>query len=366
MASASRGTGLRAAKITASNSAHPLAPARGFRQVHKNGIESVVKRALIWAAHDRASQTVEPEARSPRKLAHGAKFDEPIEQTPRAAVGEPCRFRGARRRNAIIGEQHLDDAPCAFGAQFRHDISVAYTYNDPTIFHEYAVDTAIACRALGVKNIAVTAGYVCPEPRATFYRHMDAVNIDLKGFTDDFYHKVCYAHLQPVLDTLIYVKRETTVWLEITTLLIPGLNNSDEEIEKMTQWGVENLGSDVPWHFTAFHPDWRMRDIPATPRETLARARRIAMKNGVRYAFTGNIHDPAGQSTYCHNCRTLLIERNGYEITTWRLSPDGKCDRLCRPMRWRVRPVAWSVGRKADADRSEHLRRTRTPNGRRY
>ena len=225
--------------------------------------------------------------------------------------------------------------------------SVAYTYNDPTIFHEYAVDTAIACRALGVKNIAVTAGYVCPEPRAEFYRHMDAVNIDLKGFTDDFYHKVCYAHLQPVLDTLIYVKRETTVWLEITTLLIPGLNDSDEEIEKMTQWVVENLGSDVPWHFTAFHPDWRMRDIPATPRETLARARRIAMKNGVRYAFTGNIHDPAGQSTYCHNCRTLLIERNGYEITTWRLTPDGNCDRLRRSMRRRVRPSpgAWGARR---------------------
>ena len=160
---------------------------------------------------------------------------------------------------------------------------------------------------------------------------MDAVNIDLKGFTDDFYHKVCYAHLQPVLDTLIYVKRETTVRLEITTLLIPGLNDSDEEIEKMTQWVVENLGSDVPWHFTAFHPDWRMRDIPTTPRETLARARRIAMTNGVRYAFTGNIHDPAGQSTCCHNCRTLLIGRDGYEITTWRLTPDGNCDRCATP-----------------------------------
>ena len=225
--------------------------------------------------------------------------------------------------------------------------SVAYTYNDPTIFHEYAVDTAIACRALGVKNIAVTAGYVCPEPRAEFYRHMDAVNIDLKGFTDDFYHKVCYAHLQPVLDTLIYVKRETTVWLEITTLLIPGLNDSDEEIEKMTQWGVENLGSDVPWHFTAFHPDWRMRDIPATPRETLARARRIAMKNGVRYAFTGNIHDPAGHSTYSRNCRTLLIERNGYEITTWRLSPDGKCDNCATPCAgvFGPSPGAWGARR---------------------
>ena len=205
--------------------------------------------------------------------------------------------------------------------------SVAYTYNDPTIFHEYAIDTAIACHARGVKSIAVSGGYVCPEPRAEFYRHMDAANIDLKGFTEEFYHKICYAHLQPVLDTLLYVKRETQVWLEITTLLIPGLNDSDAEIEKMTQWVVENLGPDVPWHFTAFHPDWRMRDIPATPSETLSRARAIALKNGMRYAFTGNVRDPAGQATYCHKCQTLLIGRDWYEITAWHLTPEGKCDK---------------------------------------
>ena len=205
--------------------------------------------------------------------------------------------------------------------------SVAYTYNDPTIFHEYAVDTAIACRARGIKNIAVTAGYVCPEPRAEFYRHMDAANIDLKAFTDDFYHKVCYAHLQPVLDTLVYVKRETSVWLEITNLLIPGLNDSEDEVERMTQWVVENLGPDVPMHFTAFHPDWRMRDIPGTPAATLARARRIALKNGVRHAFTGNVHDPAGQATYCHQCQALLIGRDQYRITAWHLRADGTCER---------------------------------------
>ncbi len=202
--------------------------------------------------------------------------------------------------------------------------SVAYTYNDPTIFHEYAVDTAIACHERGIKSIAVTAGYVCPEPRAEFFCHMGAANIDLKGFTEDFYHKVCYAHLQPVLDTLLYVKNETKAWLEITTLLIPGLNDSEKELEHMTEWVVENLGQDVPWHFTAFHPDWRMRDIPPTPIETLSRARNIAMKNGVRYAFTGNVHDPAGQATYCHNCRALLIGREGYEITDWHLA-EGKC-----------------------------------------
>jgi pyruvate formate lyase activating enzyme len=203
--------------------------------------------------------------------------------------------------------------------------SVAYTYNDPTIFHEYAVDTAIACHARGIRSIAVSAGYVCAEPRAEFYRHMDAANIDLKGFTEEFYHKVCYAHLQPVLETLVYLKRETRVWLEITTLLIPGLNDSDAELEQMARWVVDNLGLDVPWHFTAFHPDWRMRDIPATPAATLSRARDIAMKNGVRYAFTGNVHDPAGQATYCHNCRALLIGRDGYEITAWHLTAEGEC-----------------------------------------
>lgn len=203
--------------------------------------------------------------------------------------------------------------------------SVAFTYNDPTIFHEYAVDTAIACRARGIKSIAVTAGYVRPEPRAEFYRHMDAANIDLKGFTEEFYRKVCYVHLQPVLDTLVYVKRETRVWLEITTLLIPGLNDSEAELERMTAWVVENLGPDVPWHFTAFHPDWRMRDVPGTPAATLSRARAIAMKNGVRYAFTGNVRDPAGQATCCHQCRALLVGRDGYAITAWHLTGDGKC-----------------------------------------
>jgi pyruvate formate lyase activating enzyme len=204
--------------------------------------------------------------------------------------------------------------------------SVAYTYNDPTIYHEYAIDTAIACHARGIKSIAVTAGFVCPEPRAEFYRHMDAANIDLKGFTEDFYHKVCYAHLQPVLDTLVYVKHETNVWLEITTLLIPGLNDSEAEVENMTQWVADNLGPDVPWHFTAFHPDWRMRDIPGTPRATLTRARATAIKNGMRYVFTGNVYDPPGQATYCHTCQAELIGRDGYRITSWHLTADGKCD----------------------------------------
>ena len=232
--------------------------------------------------------------------------------------------------------------------------SVAYTYNDPTIYHEYAIDTANACSARGIKSIAVTAGFVCPEPRAEFYRHMDAANIDLKSFTEEFYHKVCYAYLQPVLDTLIYVKRETKVWLEITTLLIPGLNDSESELEKMTQWVAENLGLDVPWHFTAFHPDWRMSDVPGTPSATLSRARAIAMTNGIRYVFTGNTHDPLGQATYCHKCQATLIGRDWYEITSWHLTAEGNCDTCgtpcagvfeASPGRWgsKRRPVSLAV-----------------------
>jgi pyruvate formate lyase activating enzyme len=203
--------------------------------------------------------------------------------------------------------------------------SVAYTYTDPVTFHEYAVDAADACRARGIRSIAVTAGYVCPAPRAEFFGRMDAANIDLKGFSEDFYRNVCYARLQPVLETLAYVKRETQVWLEITTLLIPGLNDSEAELEEMSQWVVVNLGPDTPWHFTAFHPDWRMRDIPPTPPQTLARARAIAMKHGVRYAFTGNVHDPAGQTTYCHQCQTPLVGRDRYRITAWGLTEAGAC-----------------------------------------
>jgi pyruvate formate lyase activating enzyme len=180
--------------------------------------------------------------------------------------------------------------------------SVAYTYNDPVIFHEYAIDTALACRELGIKSVSVSAGYVCPEPRAEFYRVMDAANIDLKAFTEHFYHKITGSHLAPVLDTLLYIKNETSVWLELTTLIIPGENDSSAELEKMTQWVVENLGSDVPMHFTAFHPDWKMLDKPATPVSSLLMAREIALKNGVHYAYVGNVHHKEADSTFCHNC----------------------------------------------------------------
>jgi len=203
--------------------------------------------------------------------------------------------------------------------------SVAFTYNDPVIFMEYAIDVAQACREVGVKTVAVTAGYICDEPRREFYRHMDAANVDLKAFTEQFYKQVTVAHLQPVLDTLVYLKRETKVWFEITTLLIPGENDSEKELEELTQWVVEHLGPDVPLHFSAFHPDFKMLDRPPTPASTLTMARRIAMKNGIRYAYTGNVHDEEGGSTYCHACRRKLIGRDWYVMTEWHLTPDGLC-----------------------------------------
>ena len=203
--------------------------------------------------------------------------------------------------------------------------SVAYTYNDPVIFLEYAIDVAQACHERGIRSVAVTAGYVCPEPRAELFRHMDAANIDLKSFSEDFYYRICGAHLQPVLETLEYVKHETKVWLEITTLLIPDANDSDEEIDALTRWIAGHLGSDVPLHFTAFHPDWKMRDRPPTPPQTLTRARRIALGNGLRFVYTGNVHDREGGSTFCPGCGTRVIERDWYELGEWKLDARGRC-----------------------------------------
>nr|VFK00869.1 MAG: pyruvate formate lyase activating enzyme [Candidatus Kentron sp. H]VFK01405.1 MAG: pyruvate formate lyase activating enzyme [Candidatus Kentron sp. H]VFK04789.1 MAG: pyruvate formate lyase activating enzyme [Candidatus Kentron sp. H] len=203
--------------------------------------------------------------------------------------------------------------------------SVAYTYNDPVIFMEYAMDIARACRARGILSAAVTAGYIHGEARKAFFAQMDAANVDLKGFTEEFYRKLCSGQLRPVLDTLHYLRHETEIWLELTTLLIPGLNDSDRALDGMTRWVVENLGPNVPMHFTAFHPDYRMRQIPPTPLTTLRRAREIAIGNGVRYAYTGNIHDPEGQSTYCHHCGACVIGRNRYALTAWRLTETGHC-----------------------------------------
>jgi pyruvate formate lyase activating enzyme len=197
--------------------------------------------------------------------------------------------------------------------------SVAFTYNDPVIFAEYAMDVADACRAQGIKTVAVTASYLTDQARPEFYRHMDAANVDLKGFTDQFYRKLCFAELQPVLDTLRYLRRDTEVWLEITSLLIPGENDDEAQLHWGAEWIAENLGPDVPWHFTAFHPDFKMLDTPATPPATLRRARDIARSKGLHHVYTGNVHDREGGSTWCPNCRTRLIERDWYELGEWNL-----------------------------------------------
>ncbi|MES9881923.1 MAG: AmmeMemoRadiSam system radical SAM enzyme [Sedimenticola sp.] len=206
--------------------------------------------------------------------------------------------------------------------------SVAFTYNDPVIFLEYAIDTAIECHRHDIKTVAVTAGYISPGAREAFFDHMDAANVDLKSFNERFYHKLTAGHLQPVLDTLVYLKQETDVWLELTTLVIPGENDSEKELTEMTQWVVEHLGPDVPMHFSAFHPDWKMRNLPATSVDSLVMAREIALKSGVNYAYTGNVHDPHGDSSWCSSCGKLLIERDWYRLGEWNLTADGRC-RFC-------------------------------------
>ncbi|GAA0724650.1 AmmeMemoRadiSam system radical SAM enzyme [Dactylosporangium roseum] len=202
--------------------------------------------------------------------------------------------------------------------------SVAFTYNDPVIFMEYAMDVADACRARGIKAVAVSAGYVNPAPREEFYRHIDAANIDLKAFSDRFYEKITFARLGAVLDTLEYL-RTTDVWFEVTTLLIPERNDSDDELRRQCAWFAEHLGPDVPLHFSAFHPDFKMRDVPRTPPETLTRARKIALDAGLRYVYTGNVHDPDGQSTRCPGCATPVVVRDWYDLRSYELTDDGHC-----------------------------------------
>jgi len=203
--------------------------------------------------------------------------------------------------------------------------SVAFTYNDPVIFAEYAMDIADACHAHGVRTVAVTAGYIHEAPRREFFAKMDAANVDLKAFTDDFYYKLCGARLKPVLDTLSYLRHETDVWVEITTLLIPGKNDSNAEIQAECKWIRKELGLDVPVHFTAFHPDYKMPDVPATPAATLRRARDIALGEGLHYVFTGNVHDERGGTTFCPSCSAALIVRDWYRIEEYRVTAEGKC-----------------------------------------
>jgi pyruvate formate lyase activating enzyme len=210
--------------------------------------------------------------------------------------------------------------------------SVAFTYNDPVIFLEYATDVADACRERGIRAVAVSAGYVNPKARTELFGHMDAANIDLKGFTDDFYQKITFARLGAVQETLSYLRHETEVWLEITTLLIPGHNDSDAELAAECGWLVEALGRDVPLHFSAFHPDYKLRDVPPTPPATLRRARRIALEHGLRHVYTGNVHDPAGQTTYCPGCGAAVVVRDWYQIRRYDLTDRGACGRCGAPV----------------------------------
>ena len=210
--------------------------------------------------------------------------------------------------------------------------SVAFTYNDPVIFAEYAMDVADACHAMGVLTVAVTAGYMHAEPRREFYAKMDAANVDLKGFTDAFYVKLTGSKLAPVLETLAYLHHETSVWLEITTLLIPGKNDSDEELLAECRWIARELGPDVPLHFTAFHPDFKMTDVAPTPPATLTRARRIALAEGLRFVFTGNVHDREGGTTSCPGCGAALVVRDWHRILDYRITAAGTCPDCATPI----------------------------------
>ncbi len=231
--------------------------------------------------------------------------------------------------------------------------SVAFTYNDPVIFIEYAVDVARACRDRGVKTVAVTAGYICDEPRRELFSVMDAANVDLKAFSDEFYRDVTKGKLDPVKETLVYLRHETDVWLEVTTLLIPGLNDSDAEIAESCAWMVDALGDDVPLHFTAFHPDWRMQDRPRTPTATLSRARLIAKEQGLLHVYTGNVHDAEGDTTSCAACGSSLIVRDWYVLEQYRVTADGACPDCAaavagvfgdRPGTWGSRRQRVSIG----------------------
>jgi pyruvate formate lyase activating enzyme len=231
------------------------------------------------------------------------------------------------------------DAGCA---------SAAFTYNDPTIFLEYAVDCAKACRARGVHPVAVTNGYIHGDARIELYENMDAANIDLKAFTEKFYRDVCLAHIEPVKETLVHVAKNTSCWLEITTLLIPGHNDSDAEIRELAEWIAKNVGTEVPLHFTAFHPDYKLVDAPPTPPATLRRARTIAREVGLKHVYTGNIRDVDGQSTRCTSCNATVIARDGYDILSWSLDARGACMKCGTKLNARIdgAPGTWGSRRQ--------------------
>ena len=226
--------------------------------------------------------------------------------------------------------------------------SVAFTYNDPIIFAEYAIDCARAAHERGVRTVAVSSGYITASARPDFFAHIDAANIDLKAFTETFYHGICFAQLDPVLDTIRWLTRETDVWVEITTLLIPGHNDSEAEVARLCDWVVEEAGPEVPLHFTAFHPDFKLTDAPPTPPDTLRRARARALAAGLKHVYTGNIRDAAGQATYCAGCDAVVIGRDGYTVTAWNLDEAGRCGACGTGLagRFAARPGNWGARRR--------------------
>jgi pyruvate formate lyase activating enzyme len=226
---------------------------------------------------------------------------------------------------SALSDEIVDPADMAEAARRAGCPSVSYTYNEPIVSYEYTLACAAACRAAGVRNIAVTAGYIEPGPRAVFFGAMDAANVDLKSFDERFYRRLCGAHLQPVLDTLEFIRRETRCWLEVTTLVIPGENDSDAELRRLSEWIAGHLGPDVPLHFSAFHPNHRMLEHPATDPASLRRARALALAAGLRHVYTGNVRDDEGSTTFCHACHAAMIRRDGFQVAGNRLGPDGAC-----------------------------------------
>ncbi len=252
---------------------------------------------------------------------------------------ETSKAKETDRLAAEAGPEEIARAAAELGCS-----SVAYTYNDPVIFLEYAVDTAAACAERGIRSIAVTAGYIEAEPRVEFFGAMDAANVDLKSFDPDFYRRLTGSRLEPVLETLEYLACETDCWLEITTLLIPGENDGDAELAALAAWIHERLGPETPLHFSAFHPDFRLREIPPTPLDTLMRARRLALEAGLLHVYTGNVRDRESASTRCPGCGEILIERDGYTLGRWGLDPGGHCASCGRELAGRFAPTAGSWG----------------------